>query len=321
MRRGEQHSLSKMLSWGFVLLGLLLVLDILSTKGFSSSLYQYWGLEQPERHSLELSNSSVLLCLTVIAYFGINRICDAFIIVNKPSSILASILLIASFIALPFSWSWDTCCVLLILLLILSCLYNIYQEEERTDTYLNIGLLSALLCTLDIQMLYLLPLWLVSGYILDNIGFKVGWAMLTGLVVYSLVYMTCLTAYYSFEHLLPLIETKLNPLSSYHIYLKEPAQHRHLLLYSLLSIVGVLSLRNGRYSESIKQRRQGAVLGLCSIYGIILLSIFSSANIILLVLLTSSIIGARGLQLLRGSVYHIGLILISTIFVLTTILI
>lgn len=318
MRRSSRNPFL-VYSLGIVLLFMLLGLDILSAQSIFASLYQTAEFTQPRSHTLNEGISIALVGILLI-YISIYRISDSFILLTKSATALAIPLLIAGCISLGVQLSLPNLIGILLLLLNLSTFYSSYQQEDCPHLYLRIGLSLFGLCLINSLFLLYLPLSLHSSYIQKSNSLRNILALLIGLIAPASIICTYLLYEYSPTGIIPILEQYIHPISTPNpINLTNPL-HWGITLVAFLGLFALFSYGSGGYTESIRQRAQGAMLVTWAVYSLIALGLYPSPVMLLLPLMSLSIIGARGLDLLPQKALRLSIALLGILSILGTLL-
>lgn len=305
---------------GGLLLILLLGIDMLSAQGLFVALYQTNNLSQPLQHALSSGIGIALVGICCI-YIGIYRISESFMLISKYATALSIPLFLASLVSLGGVLSPETILAIILLLLSLSSFLSSYQQEEHPHLYLRIGLLLWGLCYISSLYILFIPLWLYSSYVQKSNSPRNILALLTGLLTPSSITLAYGLYKYNPSGLITTLKqytvslTRLSPIS-----LSTPYEWG-IVAIGALGFAILLSYNTGVQSESIRQRAQGGMLVVWSMYGLITLALYSQSPMLYLPLLSLSLLGARGLDLLKPKSLRIVLSLISIVFVLMSVLI
>ncbi len=319
MRRSSRNPFL-VYSLGIVLLLMLLGLDILSAQSIFASLYQTAEFAQPRYHTLSEGISIALVGILLI-YISVYRISESFILLTKSATALAIPLLIVGCVSLGVQLSLPHLIGILLLLLNLSTFCSSYQQEDCPHLYLRIGLSLFGLCFINSLFLLYLPLFIYSSYVQKSNSLRNVLALLIGLIAPASIICTYLLYEYSPTGIIPILEQYIQAISDPSPINLSSSLHWGIMVITFLGLLALLSYGSGGHTESIRQRAQGAMLVAWAVYSLIVLVLYPSPTMLLLPLMSLSVIGARGLDLLPQKALRLSLTLLGVFSMLGTLLI
>lgn len=319
MRRSSRNPFL-VYSLGIVLLFMLLGLDILSAQSIFTSLYQAAEFAQPRYHTLSEGISIALVGILLI-YISIYRISDKFILLSKSATALAIPLLMVGCVSLGVQVSLPHLIGILLLLLNLSSFCSSYQQEDCPHLYLRIGLSLFGLCFTNSLFLVYLPLFIYSSYVQKSNSLRNILAFLIGLIAPASIICSYLLYEYSPTGIIPILEQYIQPISDPSPINLSSSLHWGIMVITFLGLLALFSYGSGGHTESIRQRAQGAMLVAWAVYSLIVLVLYPSPTMLLLPLMSLSVIGARGLDLLPQKALRLSLTLLGVLSILGTLLI
>lgn len=298
---------------------LLLGLDVLSAQGLFAPIYTHYGLRAPHYHAL-IDGALLALIGALLYYIVCYHLSEAYMLVSKYALAISIPIFLGAVVALGCTLSYEVWGYVFLLLASIFTLYGTYQREYEPHAYLRLGLFFALMCYIDVSTLLLLPLWLYWSYVMMSISLRNILAFALGVIAPAVIYSLCLLYSSSLAGTLVAIEAYVAPLLNPRLLSQDWSFSWGLVPLMLLSLIASMSYSSGRHQESIRQRAQGSVLVASCLYGLVYIPLYGHAMVVLLPLMASSILGARGIDLLGLKPRRIVLALLFLLLSLLTLM-
>lgn len=285
----------------------------------SSTAYAFLSQSYPGA-GFSLSTTLSIFVGLILSYVLIYVTSIRYMLISKYATALSIPIYLTGFALLGIFGSVATWIISNLLILALYTIYGTYQEHNAYNSYTILGLIALALTILDPVLILVLPLFLISGAMLQSSSVRSMLAILIGFIVPLGLISTYLVVKCGLGNSWSLVTVYAQRIANLSLNIQELNQVPALLSLVSLSLIALLGVNMGDSQESVRQRLQLRVIILWIVYGGVPMLLYRDVFVAPIMLLATSILGGRAIALCEGKVHKTVLTLLFITFLAISIL-